>query len=456
VTTRVVLGSFGLAAALGVSAVRGVTDAFVVVGVVTAVTWGATLDGWQRLYAIMLLFMIGAESSVPIFAEDSNRLRYVVAALLMLWTWRKRAHSQVPRVARRLVGVLTVLVILAFASTAWSVDRAVTFQQSFALLFVSGLVALLARDRWADGKLIGEDLGVAFTMLTASAVVSLGLVAVHDPGARAFNLRLQGIYNNPNALGYLTAIGIPLGVACYLSTRRPWYLVGIVPLAVALVQCQSRTALVAVVVGVLWLVARRGVGAFAKATVAVGALFAVLIVGAPVFAFHTPSFISTTEARFENGGGTGLLNSRTIAWSDAVGLWKQQPIEGYGFQAGEALFDEDFDNGKINFAAVVVHNSYLQVLLELGLLGVLVLLAAIIGVFVPVMFRAAREHPGSPFVGVVVTGLAVQITESAMFGTGQPYPWVFWLAACAAAMAVPDRQAVREQVIAPGRALVAV
>jgi exopolysaccharide production protein ExoQ len=444
VTTRVVFGSFSLAAALGIYAAAGSMDALMVALVAIAVTWGATLDGWQRLYAITLLFMMGAESSVPTFAEYSNRLRFVAAAVLMLWTWRKGSRSQAPRVAQRLVGVLVVFVILAFASTAWSVDRAVTFQQSFALLFLTGLVALLVRDRWADGSRIVEDLGVAFTLLTASAIVSLGLVAAGYSGARAFNLRVQGLYNNPNALGYLTAIAIPLGIACYLSTRRKWYLVGVVPLSVALVGCQSRTALVSVVVGVLWLVARRGAQTSAKMTLATVALGAVLIVGAPVFAFHTPSFISTTEARFENGGGTGLLNSRTIAWSDAVGLWRKQPLEGYGFQAGEALFAEDFNNGQLSFAAVVVHNSYLQVLLELGLLGLLVLLVTIVGVFVPVLFRAARGHPGSPFVGVVVTGLAVQITESAMFGTGQPYPWVFWLAVCAAALAVPDRQSVQE------------
>ncbi|MEU1399475.1 hypothetical protein ABZ403_25855, partial [Micromonospora zamorensis] len=43
-------------------------------------------------------------------------------------------------------------------------------------------------------------------------------------------------------------------------------------------------------------------------------------------------------------------------------------------------------------------------------------------------------------VWLVVTGLLIQVTESAMFGTGQTYPYVFWTVVAAALLHLPKKR----------------
>jgi O-antigen ligase len=84
----------------------------------------------------------------------------------------------------------------------------------------------------------------------------------------------------------------------------------------------------------------------------------------------------------------------------------------------------------------VVHNSYLQLLLELGLAAVapLALLLLAVG---RVALRAPVRRADSGLVWLVVTGLLIQVTESAIFGTGQTYPYVFWFVVAGVLLHMP-------------------
>jgi exopolysaccharide production protein ExoQ len=236
------------------------------------------------------------------------------------------------------------------------------------------------------------------------------------------------------------ALAVTLGVGLYFCRPRRWYLLGVVPSAICLIECQSRTAVISVVVGLVWLAWRRGFQSAIKVTTVCVVLVTVFGLTLGALGLKPPASLRDIGNRFTTGRASagGELNSRGVAWSGAIDLWKQQPVEGYGFAASSALFTDQEVSGTLTFANASVHNSYLQLLLELGVLGGLVLAGLILFVVVPASVRGDLRHPGSSLVGLVATGMAVQITESAMFGTGQPYPWIFWLAVCAATLALPE------------------
>jgi O-antigen ligase len=204
---------------------------------------------------------------------------------------------------------------------------------------------------------------------------------------------------------------------------------------------ESRSAILAVAVGVTITLLRGGVSEVIRATTA-----AVCIV---IIAFFAQLFglgfgSSQTVAainRFGANEGGSLLNARTDAWSSAIQLWQSRPLTGYGYQAGEFLFVQRFESGLIAFGRASVHNSYLQYILELGLLGSVVLIVLVTVALVAWL----RETPiglGSGLMATVSAGLLLTITESSLFGTGQVFPYVFW-AAVAAAL-------IRSELRAPG------
>ncbi|MEK8106817.1 O-antigen ligase family protein [Micromonospora sp. M12] len=138
-------------------------------------------------------------------------------------------------------------------------------------------------------------------------------------------------------------------------------------------------------------------------------------------------WVQTFADRFTDPDNGDLSNGRTQTWQAAFELWQSRPTLGYGYASGMHLFEQTRQNGFFNVNVNLVHNSYLQWLLELGVIGVapiLVLLFAAI--------RAALLAPmgalNSGLIWLVITGLLIQVTESTMFGMGQPYPYVFWLA----------------------------
>lgn len=413
-------------------------------GVALVGGWLATLDTWRRLYALTLVLTVCGASSQPILASIAYYPRYVVAASLAAWTWHRARNEIGPLRATRLSRWLTdgiwALVFVACASVVWSYTRTTTAQQVVAFVILAALLSTLARQRWVtDSTRIVGDLSVAYVVLIGSFVASLLLGPAGFSNANVYGGRLEGIYSNPNTLGDLIGLAVPLGVGLFISTKRWSYLVWLVPTAIALAQCQTRTAVVAATVGIAWLVVRRGMTMTIKVGLAAIVVAYAGYAASRVLGIALPRAATRIIARFTNSGPGGALNSRTVAWHDAISLWEHHPIQGYGFQAGDALFAKLFDNGVITFGAAPTHNSYLQALLELGVLGAIPLLVVHFGAILPASLRASRSHPGSPFVGVVVAGIAIALTESAMFGTGQPYPWIFWLAVAAITCATPDR-----------------
>ncbi|MEK8106816.1 hypothetical protein NKG94_19845 [Micromonospora sp. M12] len=61
-------------------------------------------------------------------------------------------------------------------------------------------------------------------------------------------------------LSIICALTIPLGWALYQQSRKRRQLLGIVPALIGVPLTESRTALIAVIVGGLWVVLRHGSG----------------------------------------------------------------------------------------------------------------------------------------------------------------------------------------------------
>lgn len=403
----------------------------------------AKTDWWQRLYGVTLLLMMGATSTIAPLLAISEYGRYAAAAALLAVTWlTTRGTPPVfsSHLHRRALAALWLTVLIAAASILWSMERSESVPQVIALAILVALVHLLSTRRWTDRSYIVNDLKAGFYVVTGALVACILAPLLGVPGTTAFGGsadtvgRFQGLFDNPNTLGFLAAITIPLGWGLFHESPRILRLVSLLPAVVILFMTESRSSIIAAAVGMFWVLLRSGAKTILKACY-LSALAGALVLASGV------NPLGTSLDRFGKLEGGDVLNSRGSIWEAAVHQILEKPI-GYGWRASRSLIDSV--HGVADLGLTTVHNSYLQFILELGAIS-LIPLAYLVWTMLAVAWRGNTEGIGAGLVGVVVVGLIVQLTESAMFGTGQSYPYIFWFAV-AGALAVytpapkPQRQ----------------
>jgi exopolysaccharide production protein ExoQ len=142
---------------------------------------------------------------------------------------------------------------------------------------------------------------------------------------------------------------------------------------------------------------------------------------------------AVAQSLFTSRGAGGILTYRTEAWAVAVNLWTERPFLGYGFRVGEAVFA---DHAAAPAGILVVHNSYLQTLLELGILGSIPL-SAILAVTMRSWLRRLSSPLACGLAIACIAGWAACFVESAMFGMGYAFAWIFWLLVAASTALSP-------------------
>ncbi|MEV6813681.1 O-antigen ligase family protein [Micromonospora sp. NPDC051296] len=388
------------------------------------------LDGWQRLFVATLVLLLCSVSHVASVAQISFYPRYLALGALVAWTFIARgdaptAWRRLPAGTRLLLGGLWGCVALAVVSSAWSITPVLTLAQSGALALLAGLVHGLTTRRWTDQRRIGSDLGVAYAVLTIALVAGLGYGFAGGANAWNYADRFQGFLANPNMLSILCALTIPIAWTVYLRSRKLLHLLGVVPAVITLPMTSSRTALLAVVAGACWVIARHGLPTVVRVCCYLGVTGVALQLVGATHSIVGSHWAERLSARFTDAEGGDLSNGRRVTWEASMALWEARPTLGYGYSSGVALFEHTRQAGFLDISVNRVHNSYFQWLLELGLAGAAVLLPVVAGCLW-ILVRAPLTGVNPGLIWLIATGMLIQITESAMFGTGQPYPYLFW------------------------------
>jgi O-antigen ligase len=198
-------------------------------------------------FAAALLLMVN-QSYVKVF-EAIGRARFLPALLMCgigaLWVIQNR---QLPRRARWFDWCAIAFLAFALTSSLWALDwrlslgRAISLTASYTAVFWV---------MWIEVSRHGPRRILSALMAAIAIVMVLNLVSIPIVPEGAFwaYLRYQGIMNNPNALGALVALTLPL--ALWFAQRRggrgAWALVALMFATAQLTQ--SRTTAIAGLVG---------------------------------------------------------------------------------------------------------------------------------------------------------------------------------------------------------------
>lgn len=387
---------------------------------------------WRRAYVLTILAMGAGASHISGVAQIGALAKILAIGFLLVATFLTTRHGHSMWASSLHKFVMTSLWLtagLAILSAVWSESRAETVSQ--AALFV-GFVYILHRVgtvRWQDRKTLAGDIGAAYWSTFVLLAVGAVLALVGFPEAiSSYSGRHQGIFNNPNLLGMIAALAVCLGIGWAVHKRSILTWVSLVIPISQVILSESRTVIIATAVGIIWVVIRRGL----KHVFGLGYLALTVVVAAVAFGWR----ISEDQFdRFTAMEGGDLLNGRSLAWSDVISYVAVNPL-GIGWSATTDILTSWKSVG-IGAGLSSVHNSYLQLIYELGWMGA-VPVAMIVIALIGVVFRPSVSGLSAGLVAATMAGMLIQFTESAIFGMGQPYPYLFWFAVVAATM-TPSR-----------------
>jgi O-antigen ligase len=414
------------------------------------------------------LVQVALAATVLAIASGSSSVRWVIehtrggirwatlfalCALALVWAARRGRDELF--VVRPPALACAAFAGLAVLSTAWSVAPRLTFERAgtICVLFVAGAsLAVAARDRPPAVAavltgLLGGVVAVAVASLLTLAFTHSNAV---QPATLAYGARFQGYSQNPNTLGMLLALGMPIAtwavVAAGSSARRVLAAAVWLLLFGELAATGSRGSLLAALVGAVVVVALDRRPTRQRAALAAACLLA-FAGGTAASRLAKPSTEQSAAipTRLPNDAelrlpleselgapkpGTatlhrGLFSSsgRFRAWRGAIEQGDQRPVAGYGFGSESRVFVDRY----YGLDSDVAENSYVGLYLQLGLAGLTLFLVVVVRALA-VGFRAtAAAAAAVPPVAVVCAGVVLAVGQSFVYSVGATGTVPFWI-----------------------------
>lgn len=415
--------------------------------------------------ATVFAFACGS-SSVASVTRVGHTARWALLIVLLVAAGARgvRRRTLVPAMAP--AAAATALVGLALVSTAWSVSPRLSVERAVSLGVLFAVALLLAGAEERPTRLLAGLVGGAAAVAVAGLLV---LGVDHAAAVQAASLespaRYRGLGQDANTAGLLFALALPLALGL-AAARRSLRLSGGCALAAALfvgsiVASGSRGALFA-----------GGAGAFVAAVAARPTLRRALIPGAVVvaavvaglFVQNVPKALAhasgppaplppaaqiqprhgylNAEATYPldadvggplPGGGQPPITRGFFGGSGRVAAWKgaghqvlQRPFLGFGFGTEGQVFVDRY----YYFVGGSPEDSYLGISLQLGLVGLAVLVALFLtlAAFIP-RALARRRSFAAACAGTLAAGLVIAVVQSYLYSVGNIGTSTLWIAA---------------------------
>jgi O-antigen ligase len=182
--------------------------------------------------------------------------------------------------------------------------------------------------------------------------------------------RASGPIADPNDFAYMMAAVLPLALFLCAEDRR-WRLAWVAStllLLGATFATLSRGAVVGLAALLLWAILTRRIGLGGTLAVVVAAVLVVVA----AFTF----WASTVEQRLTEKSKIAAANteSRAAFWQAAEEMWEDHPVLGVGPGRFPVEAEDYVKNSPIELENPIVHNSYIEILVEAGPLALLLFL----------------------------------------------------------------------------------
>ncbi len=313
----------------------------------------------------------------------------------------------------RLVWLLPALALL---STLWSHAPSATLRFGLENVATAGCAVMSAMHLKPRPLLVALTISL---MVTAAVSVALGRTTF-DPFTEA--IVFVGVFTSKNQVGFFSSLMLLASVSLVIDGRQPvaarllGFCAGFVSLPL-LYLSRSATSVASVVVAMaallLGLLLSRA-DRFGRARMLFVSFVVLLFASVPLVAAGSDA----ADVLLAALGKNATLTGRTDLWHYAVHIIANQPTLGYGFQAFWLPDQIDAEGlwSLFNIASRTgfhFHNSYVEAAVELGYVGVAVLVATFLGILIGTIRWSWRDGSVTAafFVAVMCCLVARSLSE---------------------------------------------
>lgn len=342
--------------------------------------WWAAVKRNRGLFFLFVIWFgitfVGSSSASQISGlgiPDTARLfRVAVLGGLALYALAKiSAQVGAFKLAGSCISTMLVYGIFALLSSAWSVAPIISLWKSFeVLVFILVAVSLAPKLRSLESiKTVLNFLNVLLLFMVVSVLWGVAVApdkafAQLEYATGPMGFVVQGVFprTNPNTMTQLAAILVCICSTYYLGFKRVRTGKAILLLIASMsfltmILAHSRTSLLAFALMMLIIVYfYRNAKLIAITSIAGGA-------GA---IFGLSSIISSYFMRGQSEKTFSSLSGRLNFWEKAWEIYIQSPIIGHGFYSQ-----------RVTLGTSTVDMTYLQILLNLGVVGLVIMMAAL-------------------------------------------------------------------------------
>ena len=270
---------------------------------------------------------------------------------------------------------------------------------AFAFLFVRVWMKNNASSGFRLSRLIAVSINCVVAAFLVGMYIDPDLFYRHTHGGEV--ARLGGFIINPNELGMLIGVGIGATLTEWkLMSRKIIPVLTITILIYALVLTGSRSSMIAFLLIVLFFILR---------TADLQIRFATMIALLIAIPFVFKSII------IKQGNMDEVLNmtGRIPFWKDLLSInFPKEPFLGYGYMRID--YDDKFES--INaYAGAMTHNTFLQTLMGLGLIGLIIVLVQLALTLVAII-KTTHAYKRRLAIAVLIPLLINSLTEFGIFG----------------------------------------
>jgi exopolysaccharide production protein ExoQ len=317
---------------------------------------------------------------------------------------------------------MLLAIVFIVVSALWSIDPNLTIRRSIALVGTTAVGLLVyievGRERLLRFFAINLAIFTVLSVLLALAVPSLG-THVHDKFAGQW----RGLLGFKNQAAWSASLFIII----WLGTRKtPWMKKLSWPLlaigVLMLLQTKSATGLAATTFGIATFVSLylfRRYAIFRPIALTLGAILLLLIFT------DAGSLFSTV---LELLGRDASLTGRTSIWSALWPLLKENLLLGVGYQAFWDHAADYFGNSSWMVGIGHAHNAYIEIMIDVGLIGLLLQLAFLLHAHVKLFISAMKGNPDSATMMVVFLTFTVIGFAGSLFFRPNTGIWVMIVA----------------------------
>lgn len=331
------------------------------------------LDRDNRIYVFLVAFFAGVLGSVVSFMLAIAFIGALLFIGLKLFPWKIESYQKPALYAISAYPIVMILAVLLHYQSGDSLSWIVRV-----LPFFAGWLILARTRQSPDGTLIsclifGAGIGMIGTFLICVVQVLLdgdrvaggaGNAAVLGLFAVLFStISLMNLHSPSKLERRVAVLGFVTGLCCLLlsETRTAW-LVFPVNLLIVVLYLQNKIVI-----------------NYKKIIIPIVAV--VLVAGFvfyPKVAMRVEALQTDIAALDNNPEAMTSLNIRLMIWQGAIKAIGESPVFGYGAQHRIAAFEAQMPKEVANALTVThVHNAFLNVAIDAGLIGVLALILAI-------------------------------------------------------------------------------